>query len=336
LCAARRYTTRQKGSNLNIRRIDLNLFRVFEAVMHHRSVSGASRQLAVTPSAVSHALSRLRQALGDELFVFGESGMEPTARALQLAPGIRDGLARITDAVSSTAFDPALALRTFRIAATDYAVGVILSRIVERLSANAPQVDLRVIPANRTDVIRQLDDGRVDLLIGWFADLPDRFDRVRLLEETEAIVVRAGHPLTTGAVSKERLFSFPHVVVELTGPEGETADGFFDERGVSRRVRIERLLLEMADDAEGLVGRVAVSVPHYAAVAPLLLVSDMVATLPRRMALQLQGHSSLAMLDLPYEPAVVAVEMIWHRRADQDAGLTWLIGQVAEAMSDQK
>jgi DNA-binding transcriptional LysR family regulator len=319
---------------LTVRNIDLNLFRVFEAVMRHRSVSGASRQLAVTPSAVSHALARLRHALGDELFVSGESGMEPTARALQLAPGIEDGLGRINDAVSSTAFVPPLAHRTFRIAATDYAAVVVLPRMVARIAATAPQLNLRVFPANRADVVRQLDDARIDLFIGWFSDLPERVSRARLLADSEAMVVRAGHPLAAGAVTKERLFAFPHVVVDLTGSESQADDGFFDERGVWRRIWIERLLLEMTDDVAGLVGRVAVTVPHFAAVAPLLLISDMVATLPRRLALHAAEHSAVVMLELPYEPATVTVEMIWHRRGDQDAGLRWLVGALAEAMAE--
>jgi DNA-binding transcriptional LysR family regulator len=325
---------RSKGNALTVRNIDLNLFRVFEAVMQHRSVSGASRQLAVTPSAVSHALARLRHALGDELFVSGESGMVPTARALQLAPGIGDGLGRINDAVSSSAFVPPLAHRTFRIAATDYSAVVVLPRMVARIAATAPQLNLRVFPANRADVVRQLDDARIDLFIGWFADLPERVNRARLLADSEAMVVRAGHPLAAGAVTKERLFAFPHVVVDLTGSESQADDGFFDERGVWRRIWIERLLLEMTDDGAGLVGRVAVTVPHFAAVAPLLLISDMVATLPRRLALHAAEHSGLVMLELPYEPATVIVEMIWHRRGDQDAGLRWLVGELAEGMAE--
>src|SRR5580698_3270383 len=105
---------------VTMRQIDLNLFRVFEAVMRHRSVSGASRELGVTASAVSHALSRLRQALGDELFVPGESGMEATPRALDMAPRIRGGLGQLDLAAGEAPFEPSTALRTFRIAATDY------------------------------------------------------------------------------------------------------------------------------------------------------------------------------------------------------------------------
>ncbi|BAI74900.1 transcriptional regulator (plasmid) [Azospirillum sp. B510] len=317
-----------------IRRLDLNLLRVFEAVMLHRSVTGASRELRVTPSAVSHALARLRQALDDDLFIPGDSGMEPTARALQLSPGIADGLGRIADAMSRKAFIPSEAVRTFRIAATDYAAVVVLPRIVARISPLAPQIDLRVFPLNRMDVVRQLDDGRVDFVIGWFADLPDRMCHATLLQESEAMVVRRGHPLTTGPVTRERLFDFPHVVVELTGSEDVATDGFIDDRGVSRRVWIERLILEAADGDTGLTGRVAISVPHYAAVPPLLQVSDMVATLPGRLAARAVEQSGLVTLDLPYQPQRANVDMIWHRRAERDAGASWMIQQITAAMAD--
>lgn len=316
-----------------MRRLDLNLFRVFEAVMQHRSVIGASRQLGVTPSAVSHALSRLRQALDDELFIPGDSGMEPTIRALQLAPGISNGLERIADAMSSKTFVPSEAVRTFRIAATDYASVMVLPRVVARIGTVAPQIDLRVFPLNRMDVVRQLDDGRLDFVIGWFAELPDRMRRGTLLQESEAVLVRKGHPLTEGAVTRERLFEFPHVVVELTGSEEQALDGFLDDRGVSRRVWVERLLLEINDADKGLVGRVAVSVPHYAAVPPLLGVSDMVATLPGRLADRAAEQNALVRLDLPYEPQRVNVDMIWHQRVERDAGAQWLAQEIIAAMS---
>ncbi len=317
---------------MTIRRVDLNLFRVFEAVMQHRSVRGASQELWVTASAVSHALSRLRQAIGDELFVSGVTGMEPTARALELAPGIRDGLGRIDLAMTAAPFIPAETFRTFRIAATDYVAATILPHLVSRLSVMAPQIDLRVFPFSRTDVVRHLDDGRLDFVMGWFRDLPDRMRRATIVVESEAVVVRAGHPLTEGTVTKERLFAFPHIVVELTGTEDQTTDGFMDDRGVWRRVWIERLLMEMGDDDQGLVGRVAVSVPHYAAVPPMLRVSDMVATLPRSLAGPEVQHGGLVMLDLPYEPLLVPVEMVWHQRADRDGGAQWLIRELVDAM----
>ena len=310
-----------------MRRIDLNLFRVFDAVMQHRSVNGASRELGVTASAVSHALSRLRHAIGDDLFVLGEAGMEPTARALELAPAVRDGLGRIETAVDRKPFVPSEAQRSFRIAASDGCAVVAIPFVIERAAQLAPQIDFRIFPLNRVDLVRQLDDGRVDLAMGWFQDLPDRMQRTTVYTDSEAIVVRAGHPLTQGPVTKRRLFDFPHVVVELTGTEGDPVDGFVTDRGVSRRVWIERLLIEMADAAQGLVGRIAVSVPYYAAVPPILRRTDMVATLPRRLATQIAEHESLVVPDLPYEPLVVPIELVWHQRMERDAGVQWLIGE---------
>lgn len=315
-----------------LRRIDLNLFRVFEAVMQYRTISRAAADLRITPSAVSHALARLRLALDDELFIAGAGGMTPTARALELAPGIRNGLGSIEAAVGAVGFDPATAIRTFRLAASDYACSVLLAPLVARLMTTAPQVDLRVFPVNRTDVIRHLDEGRVDMVIGWFDDLPDRLERVPILTDREAIVVRSGHPLTTvGIPTREALLAYPHVVVELTGSEGQAEDGFFDERGAARRIWLERLLLETTENGEETLGRAAVSVPHFGAVPSLLLATDMVATLPRRLAEKLTPLVPLAILPLPYAPLEVTLELVSHQRGVRDPGVRWLIGEMTVA-----
>jgi DNA-binding transcriptional LysR family regulator len=316
-----------------IRQIDLNLFKVFEAVMQHRSVSRASRELGITASAVSHALARLRFALDDELFVASDSGMEPTPRARALAPEVSSGLRRLGDAVGATAFIPATTARTFRLAATDYVSTIVLPSLLARLATSAPQAGLRIVPFNRLDAIQQLDDGRLDLALGWFAELPARMRRTSIATEHEAIVVRAGHDLAQGTITRERLLAYPHIVVELTGTEEQAQDGFLDDRGVWRRVWIERLLIEAEGDAQatGKVGRVAVSVPHYASVAPMLLETDMVATLPRSLALRAAERGELVMLDLPYAPLQVQIEAIWHERAERDAGCRWLIDELIAA-----
>mgnify|MGYP001482925113 CR=1 FL=1 len=319
---------------MSLKRVDLNLFRVFEVVMQHRSVSAASKELGVTPSAISHALSRLRNALGDELFVYGDSGMEPTARAFELAPSIRDGLGRLDDAMSATPFDPAESTRSFRIAATDFTTISVLTGLVSRLVRIAPQVDLRIFPCNRMDVVRHLDDGRLDLVISWFQDLPDRVNRATIMTEKEAVVVRPGHPLTEGVVTKERLFAFPYIVVELTGSEDQAVDGFVDDRGIWRRVWVERLLIETDAEEEDAAAHVAVTLPHYAAIPHMLRATDMVATLPGRLARDAAAQGAVVILDLPYEPLCVPVEAIWHQRADRDPGLQWLLGELIDVMRD--
>src|SRR6266446_7395906 len=134
----------RKAETVHLRMIDLNLFRVFDAMMLHRSVRKASQILSVTPSAVSHALSRLRQSIGDELFIPTESGMQPTQRGLELASAVREGLQKLELALTRKDSVPAEVPRTFRIGATDYPCMVVLPLLVKRLAKSAPNVDLRV------------------------------------------------------------------------------------------------------------------------------------------------------------------------------------------------
>ncbi len=209
-----------------MRRIDLNLFRVFEAVMRHRSVSGASRELGVTASAVSHALSRLRQALGDELFIPGEAGMEPTARALELAPGIHDGLGRIDVAVSAKPFNPSQAHRMFRIARDGLCRP---SRFFHMSSAGSPRARHRSIcgyfvQPNGTSFGISMTGGSILSLAGSaiFRTACARLHTHRGAGSSHRAGRASANPR---AVTKERLFAFPHIVVELTG----------DRRGGGRR-----------------------------------------------------------------------------------------------------
>lgn len=214
---------------------------------------------------------------------------------------------------------------------SDYATMMFLPCIMERIRTIGPNINLRIFPLSRLDLVGHLDSGRLEMAVGWFANLPKRMRRMPFAVEFEALVVRQGHPLTSEPVTMQRLFAFPHIVVELSGSEERTSDGFIDEQGVERRVWIERLLLDKEDENSGLVGRVAVSVPHYSAVPTLVSRSDMVATLPRSIALREAAREPIAVLDLPYDPLRVTIESVWHQRADQDAGLQWLASEVLQA-----
>ncbi len=323
-----------QAETMHLQMIDLNLFRVFDAMMLHRSVRKASQMLSVTPSAVSHALSRLRQSIGDELFIPGESGMQPTRRAIDLASPVREGLEKLQLALTGRESVPVDALRTFNIAAADYACMVILPSVVKRLAKSAPHVDLRVFPSNRLDVLRQLEKGQADLVIGWFNKLPEGVSRSILLREDEVIVVRAGHPLTHSKVTKERLTEFPHLVVALTEAAENEANDLVNDEGVVGRTWIERVLHEFQDGKIDPAGRAAVCVPHFAAMAPFLQLTDMVATLPRRLALWAAAHVPLVLLELPYSSMTLDIEMLWDHSADQDRGLQWLVKELAESMVD--
>jgi DNA-binding transcriptional LysR family regulator len=316
-----------------LRLMDLNLFRVFDAMMLHRSVCKASQTLSVTPSAVSHALGRLRQSIGDELFIPTESGMQPTRRARELASAVREGLEKLESALTGKELVPAEAARTFRIGATDYACMVILPSLVKRLAKSAPTVDLRVSASNQVDLVQQLEKGRADLVIGSFTELPAGIRRARLLREDEVIVVRTGHPLTRGRMTKERLLGVPHVVVESAGTMESATDGFLDEERNGKHVSVESALCEFQSGRIGPVGCMTVGVPKFAAVAPFLQLSDMLAKLPRRLALWAAAHAPLCLLDPPYPPVAIDVEMLWHQDGgDDDQGIQWLVNELAECI----
>lgn len=308
--------------------LDLNLLRVFDVVMRLRSVSAASRELNVTPSAVSHALTRLRRSLNDELFYFVDAEMRPTQRALELRPSIHEGLLHIDRALSALSFEPARSRRSFRISVSDYAATVILPPLLREVLAAAPGARLRAFPENRADVIQHIDEGQVGFAVGWFRDVPSRMRRATVLIEREAIVARVGHPLSSVPVTKDMLLTFPHAVVDLMGDQERSPAGFMVNRGVERRVWIERILTESGDAASTLDKLVVVTVPHYLAIPPILEGTDMLATMPERLAQREALRGTLCMIDLPYEPLSVPVEVIWHSRSDLDTGLQWLIGKV--------
>lgn len=321
------------------RQVDLNLFYVFDSVMKHRSVARAAADLSLSPSAVSHALRRLRLILNDELFVRSDSGLQPTPRAMELSGRVKRGLLQFESAVEPNRFDPSTSLRTFRIAASDFFAVYALPHLMRRLSEIAPHIDLQIVNVSRSDLARQLEMRSVDLVIGWFDKLPGFLRRTPFVQEGGFIVVRSGHPLTEGDVTTDRLLAFPHIVVEFTGPSMERGDGFVDERGMVRRIRMEQTLMDVRRGRE-TAARVALSVPFFMAVPPVLRVTDYVASLPRRFARQAVAEGGLVILDPALEPEQVEIEIIWHMRDDEDAGLSWLVEQLrltaataAEALS---
>ena len=321
-----------KGNSIQMRMIDLNLFRVFDAVMHYRSVREASRMLSVTPSAVSHALRRLRQALQDELFISTESSMQPTRRALEVAPAVREGLKNLELAFVAKESAGTEALRTFHIAATDYACMVILPRLVRRLAPDAPRVALQVSACNRWDAADRLQTGCYDLVIGSLNRLERRLRHWKLLSEDHVLVVRNTHPLTHGELTKERLLAFSQVSVEPIGDEEIELVSLIGEERSPKTTFLDSAILGSSEEMTRLGGRPAVRVPHFAAVVPLLQLTDMVAILPRRLARLAAADAGIGLLDLPYPSPRLEIEMLWHPRADYDQGLQWLLSELVSAV----
>jgi DNA-binding transcriptional LysR family regulator len=307
---------------MNIDRIDLNLLRVFNIVYEERNLQRASRRLNLSHSAISHALGRLREALGDELFVRTAGGMQPTARAQAMASPLRHALQQIGGALGNEPFAPATAQRDFVIAATDYVTLLLLDRLSARLQELAPQANLVIRPSTRIDLAGQLDLGRIDVAIGVFADIPPRFGAMPLWTQTDTLSMRPGHPLAGHIVTSEDLASYPLIAVSLGGAEEGAVDGFLSERGLAR----ESDMFDRAALPE--TARLRMLVPHSLAVPSLLRSSDMLAVLPSSLSRMFAEREGLPSAPLPYPVRSRQMQAIWHSRSDGDPALAWLRSQI--------
>ena len=161
----------------NFRTLDLNLLRVFDEVMAERSLTRAARNLSLTQPAVSNALRRLREALGDELVARVGQSMAPTPRALALWPTVRDALAQLQESLSPSSFKAATATTTFVLAMADATAAELMPGLIDILEREAPGVAMRVVPLTTRDPRRLLDEGKADLAVGHFPSVLADLDR---------------------------------------------------------------------------------------------------------------------------------------------------------------
>jgi len=213
--------------------LDLNLLRVFDAVIEERSVLRASQKINLSQSAVSHSLARLREMLDDELFIRTTTGMQPIARALAMAGMVREALKSLEAAIELPRFEPATSSRKFTIAANDFTTMVLASRLLNVLRTEAPYVDLAIKPVTRIDLAEQIDLGRIDAAIGTFGGTPTRFKSDFLFDYDDVLITHASQRL--GVVTTETLSKIPIIVVSFADEQEGTLEGFISERGLARR-----------------------------------------------------------------------------------------------------
>ena len=249
-------------NSIHFNALDLNLLRVFEALMQERSATRAGERLGLTQSAISHALNRLRYVLRDELFVRGPDGMQPTERAAEIAPRLRQGLLHLQLALAPTDFVPERTDRRFTITCTEYASVVLIPPLIARLRAEAPHASMTVLPSNM-GVAETLRSGRADIAIGSFRRVPEWAASETLMRETRVWVLRADHPAAGQELNLDRLSELPHLVISATGEDEHAIEGYVVDHGLERLVtRSDAGLLQGALVARGLRRAVAVTTPH--------------------------------------------------------------------------
>lgn len=320
-----------KGAGPKLATLDLNLLLVFDAIYAERSATRAGQRLGLSQSAVSHALARLRERMGDELFVKGADGMIPTPRARSVARRVHASLSALQTALGDTRFEPAASEHCFTIAADAYARAVLLPTLIGLLRERAPGVELR-IKLGLTGLTDAIDNGEIDVAIACYAGVPERFGLQELLEERHVWALRADHSAAAGPLTLERLADLPHLVRIIPGDDDARDDLPSAGRGLVRRaIQDDDGAFARALASIGRRGSTYLTIPDsYAALAAVGR-SDLAALVPERMGRDLAAHFGLRLFDPPYPSPVVALSMVWEPGNGAIPATAWLRELIAEA-----
>ena len=307
----------------NFRTLDLKLLRVFDEVMAERSLTRAARNLSLTQPAVSNALRRLRDTLGDDLVVRVGQGMAPTPRALVLWPTVRDALHQLQESLNPSSFEPATASTAFVLAMADATAAELMPGLIDIMERDAPGVTIRVVPLTTRDPRKLLDEGKADLAVGHFpsvlADLVVRaqgdeavsFAHQRLYDGLYVCVMRSGHPLARGPLTLDKFCAARHLLVSFSG----RPYGFIDE--------------SLA--ALGKKRQVVLTVNQFFTAGRVVANSNLLTVLPEHFVSVTGIADQLVLRQLPFDVAPVHVDALWHSRLGSQSAHQWLLKAVEKA-----
>lgn len=295
---------------VNIEQLDLNLLRVLQVVLAEKSATRAAKRLHVTQSAVSNALGRLREALGDPLLVRNARGLSATPRARELEPRLAS-LMRSLEALlgSEPAFDPGVTTREFTLACADYCTTILGPTLCELLQQRAPRASLRFVPLEQLGHGEGLA-GRIDLHLGMPSRVPSGCSAASLFKDSFVCALPRRSKAAPRRLSLKVYLAAEHVRVSVLSSTKDAIDLALAKRGLARRV--------------------VLTVPHFS-VVPLLVERGYVATLSRRLAQAQARYHALALCEPPLALGQRATRMVWHERTDADAGSRFLRQLVRDA-----
>jgi len=297
--------------SMDIRAVDLNLLKAFDALMSERAVTRAAGRIGLSQPAMSHALSRLRNLFADDLFVRTPDRMEPTARAREIAPLLSAAIGHIEAALNlGVGFDPVKSTAIFTAGMAEYAEVAFVGRLAKTFARQAANATLRLTPVTGIEAAERLDSGAIDVAVAHLRTLPAHIDSIVLLHDPFVLITRRGHPLAAQPPSIEAYAALNHVLVS---PRGDTIGA------------VDRALADF-----GLKRRIALLVATYLALPSALAASDLVATVPRRTAEQIAAIAEIEIMPLPIDLAVTA-SMAWHRRAASEPAQLWFRSLLTEA-----
>lgn len=306
---------------MNFVALDLNLLRVFDAMMLESSTVRAGDRIGLSQPAVSSALGRLRHITQDALFVRDGNRMVPTPRALQLREPVRSALAQIEEALrAASGFDPSSSDQTFRILGSDYFSNLLMPRLAALVAQTAPSVRLQMLDLPSSEIAAQLSEGKMDVAVGPPFQMPDWIAQKKLHDSYIVSVAQKAHPvLLKHAIAPGRRIppdvfcEIPQVLMSMDGSLRGTMDGALLEHGLTRKI--------------------AMTVPHFQAVALCVAESEMLGNLPVHFARHAATFLDLELYMPPFDPPILGGSVFWHKRYDQDPANRWLRSQIEQALN---
>jgi DNA-binding transcriptional LysR family regulator len=283
---------------------ELNLLMVFDAIMTERSITRAAHRLSMTQPAVSNAVSRMRVAWKDELFVKNGRNIQPTLHAQNLWNKVREPLTSLTEAVDPKSFNPATAKRTFRVAVNDIVVDMAWAELRCTIEKEAPGINIHAVPYTIVNTDQVLEDAEVDMVIGVTGVISNTFRAEFLFSPIYICIMNHDHQLAKADLSLQEFAAADHLLVSLSGDITGYTDQVLLQHGLSRRV--------------------AVTVNHFSSVANLIQRSNLICVIPISAVAEEIIAGDIAATMPPIEIMPQQISAIWHKRQDRDQGLIWL------------
>lgn len=287
--------------------LDLNLLYVIVALEERRSVSGAALKLGRSQPAVSAALAKLRKFFDDPLFLRTGNLMQPTPRAAAVVKSARSVLDRIgAEIVATPQFDPGASDRTIKLALSDVGEVVFLPTILKKLRELIPHAAVCSVSLPAAEVPHELENGGIDLAIGYFPDLQkSNFFQQALFTDSFASLIRADHPIAANKLTIKQFLQLEHAVVRVESRTEEVIERYLARKKLRRRV--------------------VLTTPHFASAPIIVAQSDLIVTVPEPLARYFAGVSAdLRVIGLPFEPPRIEMKQFWHRNFHHDARNRWL------------
>lgn len=309
-------------TGMNFAAFDLNLLRVFDALMRERSVTRAGALIGLSQPAVSNALGRLRHAVDDELFVRRGNDMVPTPRAERLAERVREALVQVEQALAGDVrFDPARAERIFTLLGADFFATHLMPGLAERIAAVAPGIALRLLDSASGDVERLLRENAIDAALERPLDMPDWVSRQVLFHSPFAVIAARAHEvvkrarLAPGARMPLKLFcALPHAIRSIDGSMTGMVDEALRKAGGERRVML--------------------ALPNFEGIARAVARGRLVAAVPVQFARAVAADLKLVIYEPPVEVPVPEISLYWHKRHERNPAHSWLREQIAAATAE--